>query len=312
MLPRFSTKTTVHGRDPRGVVKVVLSVLAGLNLIAGYFYFFPPGGSASELDAALAQTRAQIQRGRASLELTKTNVRKVQSARLEQEQFVTGYFLDRRTASSTILSEIGKLAKNAGLTPREHSFAIDPVEGSDEFSMMTITGNYEGNYADLVEFVNAVDRSPRFLIIDSITAQPQQSGGLQARFKMNAFLRESGGPPIPATPPSDVTAQNEPTAEVETLPLRPVSSPSSTPAPTPDAPKASPFPQGGAVTLGGVASSPPAPASRAVPGRAPRPLPGSAVSGRATVPPAGSTRPERAPEGAPSTTPRPSPKGAAK
>ncbi|MBN8733735.1 MAG: hypothetical protein J0L64_24585, partial [Acidobacteria bacterium] len=221
MLPRFSTKTTTHGRDPRGVVKAVLGVLAGLNLIAAYLYFFPPGGSASELDAALAQTRAQIQRGRASLDITKTNVKKVQSARLEQEQFVTGYFLDRRTASSTILSEIGKLAKTAGLTPREHSFAIDPVEGSGEFSMMTITGNYEGNYADLVEFVNAVDRSPRFLIIDSITAQPQQSGGLQARFKMNAFLRESGGPPIPATPPDDATAEStEPAVETESTPLR--------------------------------------------------------------------------------------------
>jgi len=309
MLPRFSTKTTVHGRDPRGVVKVVLGVLAGLNLIAGYFYFFPPGGSARELDVALAQTRAQIQRGRASLELTKTNVRKVQSARLEQEQFVTGYFLDRRTASSTILSEIGKLAKNAGLTPREHSFNIDPIEGSGEFSMMTITGNYEGNYADLVEFVNAVDRSPRFLIIDSLTAQPQQSGGLQARFKMNAFLRESGGPPIPATPPGDVTAQNEPTAgsaagEVETLPLRPVTTESAEPAP-----KASPFPQGGSVSVSGVASEPPPSPSRAVPGRAPRPLPGSAVPGRA---PDSSAVPGRAPSGPPAPDSRPSPKGAAK
>jgi hypothetical protein len=197
MPPRFKALTKTNGGDPRGTIKVGLGVLVALNLIAGYFYFFPPGGSAAELDATLAQTRIQIQRGRATLDQARTTVKKVQTARQEQEKFVSGYFMDRRTASSTILTEIGAMAKQAGITPREHSFTIDPIDGSDVFSMMTITANYEGNYADLVEFVNAVDRSRRFLIIDSIAAQPQQSGGLQARFKMNAFLREAA-PPVPA------------------------------------------------------------------------------------------------------------------
>ena len=196
MLPRFKALKKTNGGDPRGTIKIVLGVLTALNLIAAYFYFFPPGGSAAELDAALAQTRIQIQRGRSTLDQTRLTVKKVQTARQEQEKFVNGYFIERRTASSTILTEIGAMAKKAGMTPREHSFTIDPIDGSDVFSMMTITANYEGNYADLVEFVNAVDRSPRFLIIDSIAAQPQQSGGLQARFKMNAFLREAP-PPVP-------------------------------------------------------------------------------------------------------------------
>lgn len=197
MLPRFKALTKTRGGDPRDAIKLALGVLAALNLIAAYFYFFPPGGSAASLDAALAQTRVQIQRTRAALDQSRTTVKKVQTARQEQEKFVSGYFMDRRTASSTILTEIGAMAKQAGISPREHSFTIDPIDGSEVFSMMTITANYEGNYADLVEFVNAVDRSPRFLIIDSIAAQPQQSGGLQARFKMNAFLREAG----PAPPP---------------------------------------------------------------------------------------------------------------
>jgi len=219
MLPRFKALAKSNGHDPRGAVKTALGVLAGLNLIAGYFYFFPPGGSAAELDAALAQTRVQIQRGRATLEQARGSVKKVQSARQEQEKFVAGYFMDRRTASSTILSEIGGMAKTAGLAPREHSFTIDPVEGSDVFSMMTITANYEGNYADLVEFVNAIDRSPRFLIIDSITAQPQQSGGLQARFKLNAFLRE----PVPGGPPAVENPKVEtPAARPATMAMREV------------------------------------------------------------------------------------------
>ena len=40
--------------------------------------------------------------------------------------------------------------------------------------MMTITGGYEGTYGDLVQFMNRLDRSPRFLIVDSMNASPQQ------------------------------------------------------------------------------------------------------------------------------------------
>jgi Tfp pilus assembly protein PilO len=210
MLPRFKAALKSPGGDPRGPIKAVLGVLAALNVVAGFFYFFPPGGTASELEAALAQTRIQLQRGRTTLDQAKVSVKKVQTARQEQEKFVRGYFMDRRTASSAILTEIGEMAKQAGIAPREHSFTIDPIEGSDVFSMMTITANYEGTYGDLVQFVNAVDRSPRFLIIDSIAAQPQQSGGLQARFKMNAFLRDAG--PGPVVPPAEPAAA-EPVAK---------------------------------------------------------------------------------------------------
>jgi len=194
MIPRFKGRD----RDPRTVVKAVVGALAALNVVAGVLYLFPPGGSAAELDAELLRTRNQLMVGQQDLTRLRTSVEQVRKARTAQEAFTASYFMDRRTASSTILNEIGDLAKKSGLKPREHSFAIDPIEGSDEYSMMTVTANYEGNYGDLVQFVNSIDRSPRFLIIESITAQPQQAGGLQTRFKMNCFLRETAGNPVPA------------------------------------------------------------------------------------------------------------------
>jgi type IV pilus assembly protein PilO len=195
-------------RDPRVVVKGALGALGVLNLIAAGLYLFPPGGSAASLDAELAQTRAATIRTQQALTRLKASVEQVRKAREAQEKFTAAYFMDRRTASSTILNEIGDLARKSGLKPREHAFAIDPIEGSDDFSMMTVTANYEGSYGDLVQFVNAIDRSPRFLIIESITAQPQQSGGLQARFKMNCFLRETAGNRVP-----QVLAQQQAPAE---------------------------------------------------------------------------------------------------
>jgi Tfp pilus assembly protein PilO len=59
--------------------------------------------------------------------------------------------------------------------------------------MLIVTANYEGSYADLVQFVNALDRSGRLLIVESLTATPQQSGGtLSVAMRLNAFVQDDG------------------------------------------------------------------------------------------------------------------------
>jgi Tfp pilus assembly protein PilO len=60
---------------------------------------------------------------------------------------------------------------------------------------MNVTGNYEGSFADLVEFVNAVDRSPRFLTIERLQASPLQTqGALTVNLRINVFVRREGEP----------------------------------------------------------------------------------------------------------------------
>ena len=179
-------------KDPRAPWKILLGVLAVANVLVFLLLVRPIGGSASELDQQLAALRQQAVREQQRLRDTQAVVKKVRSARGEQEKFMGASFMDRRTASSAILTEIGASAKLAGLSPKEHSFAFEPVEGSDNLSMMTINANYEGTYAHLLHFVNLVDRSAKFLIIDTIQAAPtQQPNMLAARFKLNTFVREN-------------------------------------------------------------------------------------------------------------------------
>jgi Tfp pilus assembly protein PilO len=191
MLRSFNWKAlAVRRKDPRAGWRVAMIGLAILNL-AAFLWLIQPGGTAAELDDQLNVLRAQVQRQQAALGRLRAVAKKVETAQAQQEEFMKGYFMDRRTASSTILTEIGSAARQAGLKPKEHAFIIEPIEGSETLSMMTITANYEGSYADLIQFVNQVDRSKRFLIIENITASPQQIPGMLAsRFKINTFVRE--------------------------------------------------------------------------------------------------------------------------
>ena len=120
-------------------------------------------------------------------------VDKVEKARAEGDQFLSGYFLPRRTAYKTLAEELAQAAQKAGIRQREHTINEEPIEGSDTLTMLTINANYEGSYADLVHFVNVLDGSPQFLIIEGLTAAPQQTAGvLNVNLRMNAFVREEG------------------------------------------------------------------------------------------------------------------------
>jgi Tfp pilus assembly protein PilO len=178
-------------REPRIVARMVLGLLLLANVIAAWTVFSPVGGSAEELDAQIAAARAQIDQRRMAVNRLRTISARVDQGRTATDQFMLTYFMTRRTASSNIVSELIRVAKESGMKAKEHSFAFDPIEGTEDLTIMTVTGNYEGTYGDLLQFINRLDKSPRFLIIDTLTASPTQgTGNLMISIKMNTFVRE--------------------------------------------------------------------------------------------------------------------------
>ena len=59
-----------------------------------------------------------MQQRQASLQKLRSLVKKIELARSAGDSFLSTYFMDRRTASSTILTELNKNAKESGIGPR--------------------------------------------------------------------------------------------------------------------------------------------------------------------------------------------------
>ncbi len=196
-------------RDPRFAARVVLGVLLAANLAAAALVLFPPGGSAEALQKQMASLQSQVTRNKALLEKTRAHVAAVEKGRAEGDRFLGEYFLDRRTAPATLLSELNEAAVASKIKPRETAFAYEPVEGSDTLSMMSITANFDGSYKDVLSFVHEIDTLPRLLIIESMTAAPQQGSNLvSVNMKIDAFVREGSA----ALPPAGKPASADPAA----------------------------------------------------------------------------------------------------
>jgi hypothetical protein len=179
--------------NPRTLIRAGLGVLAFANLVALYFVIRPIGGSAQELSQQALDMRSAIRQQQGVLDRTRVLAGKIESGRGEGDKFMGDYFLPRRTAYSTIMSELNDLASQSKITPRDSAFALDAVDGSDNLDMMQISANLEGLYPDVIRFINLLDKADRLLIIESLNATPQQTGGrVNVALKLDTFVREDG------------------------------------------------------------------------------------------------------------------------
>ena len=184
-------------REPQTIVRAVLGVLLLANLVAAGMVLFPPGGSAEELEHEYVNLQSQMKARTVALEGTRQHAASVEKGRSEGDEFLGIYFLPSRTAFSTVIADLQDAASQTKIKAREASYSLQPVEGSDTLSLMSITAAYEGTYADLLRFIHQIDTAPRLLIIESLNAAPMQGPGklITISMKLDTFVRDDGSAP---------------------------------------------------------------------------------------------------------------------
>jgi Tfp pilus assembly protein PilO len=192
-MARNFSLSALKWKDPRVAVRAGLGVLLVANLVTAVIAFRPFGGGADDLRRDRNILRQQFAQLKIQVAKSRKLVEKIETARTQGNQFLTKYFTQRRVVTSTIQGELVQIAKDAGITYQPTTWNIDAIEGSDTLAMMTINAGCQGTYAALSKFVNLVDKSPRFLIIESMVAAPQQTGQvLNVTVKVDTFVKEEG------------------------------------------------------------------------------------------------------------------------
>ena len=183
-------------KSTQNLLRLCIGVLLAANLLAAAFAFHWFGNPAEDTQAQVRNTQRQLAAVQSHLTTARSLSSKVVQARSAGDEFLTTYMTDRRNTYSTVLAELNRVAVDAGMKSKEKALPpLEPIEGSDNLSIMTVTANYEGTYPQLVKFVNMLDKSQRFIIIESLQAAPQQgSPALNISIRVNTFVRgDSGG-----------------------------------------------------------------------------------------------------------------------
>ena len=179
----------------RRVTRTQVCVALGLILLFDLvFYFFavkPLSAREQKKRTSISILSQQAKQRTEQVAKLKMVVDKVEQARSEGDKLIEEITLVRRTTFSTLVAELDSAARESGVEPREGAYDVQPIEGAEHYGMVTISANFRGRYENLVKFLNRLDRSENFLIIESLGAAPRaDSEELNVTMKIDTFVRE--------------------------------------------------------------------------------------------------------------------------
>ena len=176
---------------PETLLRILAIAMLAANLAAAGFAFHWWGESPASVESRIGDLRRELLIQKTQVTRTKTVATKVEKARDQGGAFIGTYMTPRRVTYSTVLGELNQMAATASIKTRETGIGRDQVEGSESLSMLTFTAGYEATYPNLVKFMNELDKSKRFIIIESVQAAPQaNSQNLLVTVKLNTFVRD--------------------------------------------------------------------------------------------------------------------------
>lgn len=197
-MPRTSdraVKSDAERRGPRFWLRIVGGVLLAANCVALFFYLAPPGGTRRELANESLSVRNQVLMARAQTAKLRNVAAEVTVGNTESGEFELKYFLPKRVAYASVITEIQRMAKAAGFQERDAVYTEEPIEGTPDLDILNCTANYEGTYEALQRFLYEVDHSQMLLMLENLQAAPQQKGGqINTSIRFEAVMQEEPPP----------------------------------------------------------------------------------------------------------------------
>lgn len=175
------------------------TVLAALGAVAACnlgFYVLavrPAKLGEYELESRNTALAAQVQKSRASTEAVQARAELIETAQADGNGLVEEIALPRQSAFSALLTELGAAATQAGIEIRETSYAVEPLDGNEQYGNLAVNASLRGRYDNLLQFLYQLDRSQVFFVIRSLGATPRSDGNLnelQINMRFDSLVRD--------------------------------------------------------------------------------------------------------------------------
>lgn len=142
-----------------------------------------------------SEQRRELERLRAQHALLKADVERVSAIRgtlprvnEECDRFVADRLLDAASGYSVIVADLGRIANRAGLHTNSITFQHQEL-GKRGVVQVDVAATVEGDYASLVRFINGLERSENFYLLDALTLASSTGGGIKLNLQLRSYFR---------------------------------------------------------------------------------------------------------------------------
>ena len=175
-------------RSARKRFATVAIVLVVLDVAAVGFLLSPLGRSRTAREADYANARRELQIKMRDAVPLRGMDKKLDLARQE----IAAFYRDRFPAQySAVSSELGKVAAQTGVRISQISYDPKPAE-VPRLQQVGINANLDGDYLQVVKFINALERDKMFFMVKSLTLAQEQGGMVRLEMRLETYLRSEG------------------------------------------------------------------------------------------------------------------------
>lgn len=170
-------------------------LLALLVLDAAVYFFWVRPARHARLDPGeVAALEREVERLETEVARLERIERALPRATRELDGFVQQHFVPAGAGSSALVSELERAAAEAGVRAGRVDFHPRPVRDRPELTRLEITTTVEGSYANLLRFLDALERSGNFCLLDRLSLVAGTRGGsLKLDLGLTTYLRRTQG-----------------------------------------------------------------------------------------------------------------------
>jgi Tfp pilus assembly protein PilO len=165
----------------------ILVVLSATALASAAVLLSPIGESKASLARHLERLRMELRSKTAEAGSLRGIDQKVLAAKDQVAQF----YVERLPSGyASVSEEIGKVAGASGVKLSTGRYHADPANVSG-LQFLHVEIAILGDYAQVVKFINGLEREKMFFVIDSVSLTQQQAGIVQLQIGIDVLMKAS-------------------------------------------------------------------------------------------------------------------------
>jgi hypothetical protein len=169
-------------------IRIALAVPLVLDLALAVYLWQGGHGNPREIRADVGRLTMEAKLLKADVDRGERIRASLPQAGKDAESFYQESFLDASTGYSRIESDLGTIAAQAGV--RTSGFAFKQKQTQEAgVTQISVTTSLQADYPAMVKFINGIERSKNFYLLDQMQLNSVSTGGLSLQLELHAFFR---------------------------------------------------------------------------------------------------------------------------
>ncbi len=170
------------------MARIALALLIAVDLCLAFFLWQPSREGPQSMRAQRDRLAIQAELLRADVERGEKIRASLPQVRSDCDAFYRESFLNAASGYSSIQSDMDAIAAKAGVRTSGLTFAQKAIEGRG-VTEISIKTDVEADYPSLIRFINNIERSGNFYLLDDLHLASATAGEIKLNISLHTYFR---------------------------------------------------------------------------------------------------------------------------